>query len=157
MAELTITHRFDSPPEAVFDTLTDARRYPDYTPIRRVEMEQEGEGDPNGPGAIRALHLAGPPVRERVLEHERPSRFVFEMISAAPIRRYVGTQTFEADGDGTRVTYAIELEPRVPGTGIAVAAGVRAAVEMLMRLAGPEARERDAASGRAAGVAARAG
>ena len=158
MAELTITHRFDSPPEAVFDTLTDARRYPDYTPIRRADLEREGEGDPNGPGAIRALRLVGPPVRERVIEHERPSRFVFEVISAAPIRRYVGTQTFEDDGEGgTLVTYAIELEPRVPGTGRAVAAGVRAAVELLMRLAGPEARERGAAQGRADGVAARAG
>jgi len=143
MAELTITRRIDAPPEAVFDTLTDARRYPDYTPIRRVEMEREGEGDPNGPEAIRALHLIGPPVRERVLVHERPRRFDFEVLSGGgPARTYIGRQTFEADGAGTRVTYAIELEPRVPGTGVAVAAGVRGAVEVLMRLAGPEARKR---------------
>ncbi len=96
-------------------------------------------------------------MRERVIEHERPSRFVFEVISAAPVRSYVGTQTFEDDGKGgTVVTYAIELEPRVPGTGIAVAAGVRASVALLMRLAGPEARERGAAAGRAAGAAAQA-
>ena len=147
MAELTITHHIAAPVEAVFDTLTDARRYPDYTPIRRVDMEIKGEGDPNGVGAVRALHLIGPPTRERVLVHEPPERFEFEVLSGPPVRRYIGRQTFEPEGAGTRVTYAIELDPRVPGTGLAVAAGVRGAVELLMRLADREARGRAAASG----------
>ena len=143
MAELTITRTIDAPPEAVFDTLTDARRYPDYTPIRRVAMERAGEGDANGKGAIRALHVLGPPVRERVIIHDRPRLFTFEVLSGAPgIREYVGTQTFEADGGGTRVTYRIEFEPRLPGTAIVVGAALRGAVEALMRLAAREAKGR---------------
>ena len=146
MAKLTISHHIAAPPEAVFDTLTDASRYPDFTPIRRVEMEAEGEGAPDGIGAIRALHLLGPPVRERVLAHERPVRFEFEVLSGAPVRTYRGWQTFEPEGAGTRVVYSIELEPRVPGTGIAAVAAVRGAVQLLMRLADREARGRAAAS-----------
>ena len=146
MAKLTISHHIAAPPEAVFDTLTDASRYPDFTPIRRVEMEAEGEGAPDGVGAIRALYLLGPPVREHVLAHERPVRFEFEVLSGAPVGSYRGWQTFEPEGAGTRVIYAIEVEPRIPGTGIAAVAAVRGAVELLMRLADREARGRAAAS-----------
>ena len=157
MAKLTISHHIAAPPEAVFDTLTDARRYPDFTPIRRVEMEVEGEEAPNGVGAIRALHLLGPPVRERVLAHERPVRFEFEVLSGAPpIRSYRGWQTFEPEGAGTRVIYSIEMEPRLPGTGMAAGAAVRSAVELLMRLADREARGRAAASASAGSQAKRA-
>ena len=143
MAELTVTRTLGAPPEVVFDTLSVARRYPEYTPFRRVEMERQGEGAPDGAGAVRALHLAGPPLRERVVVHERPRRFAFEVLSGAPgMRSYAGTQTFEPDGAGTRVSYRIDFEPRVPGTGPAVALALRAAVEALMLLAGREAARR---------------
>lgn len=141
MAELAVTRTIDAPPEAVFDTLTVAAGYPAYTPFRRVEMEQEGEGRPDGAGAVRALHLVGSPLRERVIESERPYRFVFEVLSGAPgIREYRGWQTFERVGDATRVTYEIAFEPRVPGTGTAIGLGLRAAVATLFVLAGREAR-----------------
>ena len=143
MAELTVSRRIDAPADVVFDVLTDARRYPEYTPIRRVEMEREGEGDPNGEGAIRALHVVGPTIRERVIEHERPERFSFEVVSGAPgISAYVGTQTYGAEASGTRVTYRVELSPAIPGTGPVVAAAIRGAIEVLMRLADRESRRR---------------
>ncbi len=142
MASASVSHWIDAPPDVVFDIFTDARRYPDYTPIRRVAMEREGEGEANGVGAIRALYLAGPPVRELVTDHVRPGRFAFEVLSGGGIRSYEGTLTFEAAAGGTDVTYAIELEPLVPGTGFATAAAFRGAVEILMRLADREARRR---------------
>lgn len=145
MATVTVTRTLSAPPHAVFDTLTVAGRYPGYTPYRWVEMERLGEGEPDGAGAIRALHLAGPPLRERVIVHERPRRFVFEVLSGAPgIRSYAGTQTFEPDGAGTRVSYRIEFEPLVPGTALPLAAALRGAVEVLMLLAGREAPRRAA-------------
>lgn len=144
MSELTIRRRIDAPREAVFDTLTDARRYPDYTSIRRVEIERAGEGDANGRGAIRALHVVGPPVRERVIAYERARLFSFEVLSGAPMRAYLGTQTFESDGRGTLVSYRIEASPIVPGTGLALVAGLRCAVELLFRLAAREAPRRAA-------------
>jgi hypothetical protein len=142
VASASVSHWFDAPPDVVFDVLTDARRYPDYTPIRRVAMEREGEGEANGVGAIRALHLAGSPVRELVTDHVRPGRFAFEVLSGGGVRAYEGTLTFEPAAGGTDVTYAIELEPLVPGTGFATAAAFRGAVEVLMRLADHEARRR---------------
>lgn len=154
MAQLTVSRRIPASPEAVFDTLTVARRYPGYTPIRTVHMERLGEGVADGSGAIRALHVVGPPLRELVVSHERGELFSFEVLSGAPgIRSYIGTQTFEADGDATRVTYRIEFEPRAPGTGLAIGVGLRAAVETLMMLASREAPRR-AAENEATGAAA---
>ena len=145
MPSLAVTRTIDAPPEAVFDTLTVAAGYPSYTPFRRVEMEREGEGRPDGPGAVRALHLVGPPLRERVIAGDRPYRFEFEVLSGAPgISEYRGRQSFERVADATRVTYEIEFEPRVPGTGIAISLALRAAVETLFVLAGRETRQRSA-------------
>lgn len=143
MAELTVSRLIPASPGAVFDTLTVALRYPGYTPIRRVEMERLGEGAADGPGAIRALHLVGPPLRELVNVHAVGELFAFEVLSGAPgIRSYAGTQTFHAEGGGTRVRYRIEFEPQVPGTGIAIGLGLRGAVETLMVLASREAPRR---------------
>ncbi len=101
MPSLSVTRTIAAPPEVVFDTLTVAAGYPAYTPFRRVEMEREGEGRRDGQGAVRALHLAGPPLRERVIASEPPKRFEFEVLSGAPgIREYRGRQDFEAEGRG---------------------------------------------------------
>ena len=146
MAELTVSRHINAPADVTFDVLTDARRYPGYTPIRRVEMEREGERAPNGEGAIRALHVVGPTIRERVIVYERPSRFAFEVISGAPgVSAYVGTQTYVAEAHGTRVTYRVEVDPAIPGTGLAVAATIRGAIEVLMKLVDREAQRRVAA------------
>jgi uncharacterized protein YndB with AHSA1/START domain len=48
--------RTAAPPQTVFDVLTDHRGYAEYTPLRRVELEREGDPPPNGVGAIRVLH-----------------------------------------------------------------------------------------------------
>jgi uncharacterized protein YndB with AHSA1/START domain len=142
MGTLTVTRTIDAPREVVFDVLTNAARYPEYTPIRWVEREQAGSEAPDGVGAIRALHVAGPPLRERVLAYEPPRRFSFEVLSGAPLRHYEGDQTLVEEDGGTRVSYRVELTPLVPGSGLAAAAAVRGLIEVLMRLAGPEARRR---------------
>ncbi len=147
MSSFAVTREFDSPPAAVFDVFTKASRYSEYTPIRSVEMERTGEGAADGVGAIRALHPAPlVTVRELVVAYEAPQLFEFEVLSGGgPARAYRGRLTFEpgaAGTTGTRVTYAVDLEPRVPGTGFAVAASFRGAIEVLMRIAAPEARRR---------------
>ena len=135
-----MSRRFDAPIEAVFDVFTNASRYPDYTPIRRVEMERLGVGAADGVGAIRALHFGPVPVRELVTDYEASRLFAFEVLSGAPVRGYRGRLGFDLGADGrTAATYVVELDPPLPGTGLAAAAGFRGAIEVLMRIAGPEA------------------
>ena len=50
MPQLTLTREIAAPAEAVFETITDHASYPDFTPIRRAELERSGEEAPNGVG-----------------------------------------------------------------------------------------------------------
>ena len=114
MAEFTLRALIDAPIDVVFDVLTDHRRYKDYTPLRSSKLEREGDPAPNGVGAIRVLGLAGPPIREEVTEFARPSRFVYKLLSGAPVRDHVGTVDLVQEGGGTRVTYHVQSTPTVP-------------------------------------------
>lgn len=132
MASFTLVREIDAPPEAVFDVLTDHRGYAEITRVRRVEMEREGEPAPNGVGAIRVLHVLGPPLREEVLAYERPNRFSYTVLSGLPVRDHVGTAELTAQGSGTRLVYAVRTNPTLPVGGGLVVAGVKLAIEQLL-------------------------
>ena len=153
MPTFTLTREIDAPPAVVFDTVTDHRRYPEFTPIRRAELEREGDDVPLGPGAIRALHVLGPPVREQVVAYREPELFAYRLLSGLPLRDHTGTVRFEpigtagggagsAGGAGTRMSYTIETTPVVPLSGPAVVAGARLAIGRLMAAVGAEAERR---------------
>jgi uncharacterized protein YndB with AHSA1/START domain len=132
VASFTFVREVDAPPETVFDVLTDHRRYADITPVRKSELEREGEPAPNGVGAIRVLRSVGPPLREEVIVYEPPSRFSYKMLSGAPLRDHVGTVELTPQDGGTKVTYAVRTNPTVPVVGGAVVAVARLAVRQLV-------------------------
>lgn len=144
MAEFTLTRRIDASPEVVFDTITDHRRYPDYTPIRRAELEREGETEPNGKGAIRVLYVLGPPIREHVVAFDRPRLFTYEVLSGLPVKEQIGTVTLDAEDAGTLMTYRIEMTPKIALSGPVLAAGTKVAIGRLMAAVQEEAESRPA-------------
>jgi uncharacterized protein YndB with AHSA1/START domain len=123
-----------APIETVFDVLTDHRGYAQITPLRSVTLEREGDPAPNGVGAIRRLGLVGPPIREEVTEFDRPTRFVYRLLSGAPVRDYIGTVELAPDGDRkTHVVYRVDTFPVIPLTGRAVVAVARTGVGQLYK------------------------
>ncbi len=142
MPNLTLTRRIEAPAEVVFETITDHAAYPSFTPIRRAELEREGAEAPNGVGAIRALHIAGPPIRERVIGYEPPRSFSYEVLSGIPVRSQVGTVSLEPAGGGCELRYEIEIEPAMPLTGPLTAALTRLAIGRLMAGVAAEAERR---------------
>lgn len=143
MPTVTLTRQIAAPREVVFDTITDHTSYPSFTPIRRCELEREGDEAPNGKGAIRALHVVGPPIREHVLEYVRPERFAYEVLSGVPVKSQVGTVTLEPAGRaGATMTYTLEIEPLVPFTGFVVDFVTRQAIGRLMKGVAEEAESR---------------
>jgi uncharacterized protein YndB with AHSA1/START domain len=146
MSSFTLQRDVAAPPEVVFGVLTDHRGYAEITPVRRVELEREGEPAPNGVGAIRVLHAVGPPLREEVLTYEPPRRFSYRLLSGAPVRDHVGTVELTPDGGGTRVTYAVRTMPTVPIGGAVVVGVVKLAIKQLLNGVVAES-ERRAASG----------
>jgi uncharacterized protein YndB with AHSA1/START domain len=145
MASFTFVREIHAPPEVVFELLTDHRGYADLTPLRRVDLEREGDPAPNGVGAIRVLHAVGPPLREEVLVYRPPSRFSYKVLSGLPVRDHVGTVELTEQAGGTQVVYAVRMNPTVPLVGGAVVAGVRQGVKQLLKGVAAEAERRAAA------------
>jgi hypothetical protein len=133
-------------PEVVFDVLTDHRGYAEITPMRRSELEREGEPAPNGVGAIRVLRSVGPPLREEVVSYERPSRFSYKVLSGIPVRDHVGTVLLTPEGPGTKVTYAVHTTPTLPLGGGAVVAVTKLAIKQLLNGISTESERRAVAA-----------
>ncbi|HVD86416.1 MAG TPA: SRPBCC family protein [Solirubrobacterales bacterium] len=146
MASFRYVRQVAAPPEIVFDVLTDHRRYTEITPLRRAELEREGEPAPNGVGAIRVLTLAGPPMREEVLAYEPPRRFSYTVLSGLPFRDHIGTVELTPAGVGTEVNYAIRTTPTIPVAGGAAVLVLKRAVKTLLSGVAKES-ERRAANG----------
>jgi uncharacterized protein YndB with AHSA1/START domain len=146
MASFRYVRQVAAPPETVFDVLTDHRRYPEITRLRKAELEREGEPEPNGLGAIRALTVAGPPMREEVIGYERPNRFSYKILSGLPVRDHVGTVELRPKDGGTEVTYAVKTTPTIPLAGPAFMAILKKAIRDLIAGVAKES-ERRAANG----------
>jgi hypothetical protein len=147
VASFTYVREVAAPPETVFEVLTDHRRYAEITPLRKSELEREGEPAPNGVGAIRVLSSVGPPLREEVIAFEPSTRFSYKLLSGAPARDHVGTVSLEPLGSGTRITYAVRTTPTVPVAGGAVVGVVKLGIKSLLKGISTEAERRAAAGG----------
>lgn len=145
MASFTIVREIAAPPETIFEVLVDHRAYSSITPLRRSELEREGEPSPNGAGAIRVLGAVGPPLREEVLTYEEPKRFSYKLLSGLPVRDHVGTVELTAHEGGTRMIYAVRTMPTVPLVGAAVVGVVKLGVKQLIDGVSAEAERRAAA------------
>ncbi|HET7417007.1 MAG TPA: SRPBCC family protein [Solirubrobacterales bacterium] len=132
MASFTYQRQVAAPPEVVFDVLTDHRRYPEITALRKAELEREGEPAPNGLGAIRVLTVAGPPMREEVIAYDPPHRFSYKILSGLPVRDHVGTVELSPRDGGTAVTYAVKTTPTIPLAGPVFMAFLKKAIRDLI-------------------------
>ena len=110
MASFTFTREVAAPPETVFDVLTDHRRYAEITPLRKSELEREGEPAPNGVGAIRVLtarRAADARGSDRL--RARRSRFSYTVLSGLPVRDHVGTVELTPErAAAPRMVYAVQ-------------------------------------------------
>lgn len=133
MASFRYVRQVAAPPEVVFDVLTDHRRYTEITPLRKAELEREGEPAPNGLGAIRVLSaVPGPPMREEVIAYERPDRFSYKILSGLPVRDHVGTVELKAANGGTEIVYAVKTTPTIPLAGPVFMAILKKAIRDLI-------------------------
>lgn len=146
MASFTFTREIAAPAEVVFEVLTDHAKYSELTPLRKSELEREGEADPNGVGAIRKLTAVGPPMREEVIAYEAPSRFSYTVLSGLPVRDHVGTVELTPNGGGTKMVYAVKTQPTVPLVGTVVVAAVKQAIKGLIGGVAAESERRASAA-----------
>lgn len=146
MASFRFEREVKAPPDVIFAVLTDHARYAEITPLRRSELERQGDPAPNGVGAIRVLTAVGPPLREEVLVYEPERRFSYKLLSGLPVRDHVGTVELSPGPGGTRVAYAVRTTPTVPVGGFAVVAVVKQAIRQLLGGVAKESERRAAAN-----------
>jgi uncharacterized protein YndB with AHSA1/START domain len=146
MASFRYVRQIAASPETTFEVLVDHRAYSSITPLRKSELEREGDPAPNGAGAIRVLGAVGPPLREEVLTYEEPSRFSYTLLSGLPVRNHVGTVELTPKDGGTEMTYAVRTMPTVPLVGAAVVGAVKLGVKQLINGVSAEAERRAADS-----------
>ena len=146
MASFTLTREIAAPAETVFEVLTDHRRYSELTPLRKAELEREGEPAPNGVGAIRKLTAVGPPMREEVIAFEAPKRFSYTVLSGLPVRDHVGTVELTPQDGGTRMIYAVRTQATIPVVGGVVVAVIKQAIKGLIDGVATESERRESST-----------
>lgn len=142
MATLDFSRTVAAPVETVWEVVADLRGMADFTRFRKIELEREGDPPPNGVGAIRVMHLVGPPVREEIIAFDPPRRFSYRLLSGIPVKDHVGTIELEPAGPGTRMSYVLETTPAVPVVGFALVAVMRNMVESIASGIAAEAERR---------------
>ena len=110
-AEESIT--ISRPVNTVFDFVLDGTKNPLW---RSTVLDIERvPGKPSGVGAVYKQGLKGPGGRRIDGDYEivecRPNELIRFQVISGPARP-TGTYRFEADGDSTRVTFALHFEPK---------------------------------------------
>ncbi len=110
-----------APRDVVWALLEDHRGYSTWNPYPRAELEQLGETDPNGAGAIRFLGVGPIGAREQVLEHDPPGHLAYTILSGVPVRGYRADVVLTETSDGgTDIRWTGGFESAPPGTARAL-------------------------------------
>ncbi|OBK70642.1 SRPBCC family protein [Mycobacterium sp. 1274761.0] len=137
-----VSRHVEATPDTVWKVVSDHTGMAQWTPFRKAILEKPGTPHPNGVGAIRSLHLFGPPTREEVIEFDPPRRLRYRLLSGLPFRDYIGEVTIEPEGVGSRLSTDIRFCTRIPGTQIFGPVAIRIATRAAARVAETRATSR---------------
>ncbi|KAA0236092.1 MAG: hypothetical protein JJLCMIEE_00760 [Acidimicrobiales bacterium] len=109
-----------APVETVWEVLSDHEGMPSWARVKSVELEQQGSPDANGVGAVRVLRSGPIRVVEEITEFDAPKTLAYRMTKGLPIKRWDGRVELAVAGDGTKITWRIDMEPDMPAMGWAL-------------------------------------
>ena len=136
-----------APRDVVWRVIADARRWSEWGPWDRAEIERPGEGEDHGLGAIKVLIRRPVRTRELITAFEPPERFGYRVLSGLPVRDYNATVTLtEGDADGTEIRWRSEFDPKLPGTGALLRRWLQGVITQVAERAASEAERQAAAS-----------
>lgn len=119
----SFSYRIEQPstaaPAAVYDTLIDVERWPDWVPLL-VAASWERRGAPDtGEGGIRRTrsHMLGT-LREEILPGTRPHLHSYKLLGhALGIDNYRARVQIDGRPNGCLITWTETLSPLIPGLG----------------------------------------
>jgi ribosome-associated toxin RatA of RatAB toxin-antitoxin module len=109
----------DAPPERTYEVATDYERYPEWA--KDVKQANVLKRDAEGRGAEVEYRAAAFGRSTRyVLQYDysqAPAAFSWTLVEGEMVRTIDGTYRFDQDGDGTRVSYDLAIDPSIPLPG----------------------------------------
>ncbi|HVE24622.1 MAG TPA: SRPBCC family protein [Sporichthya sp.] len=123
-----ISRSSSAPPERIFALLSDANAWSSwFKPARNVSFE------PGASPPVRLVHVApGLTIREVILEETAPNHHAYSIRSVLPVRNHRADVHLSRRPDGgTDISWTFSLQPKVPGTGALLKAGLGHAVGLL--------------------------
>ena len=123
MANFTITRKLDLPSDQVWAIISDFTRPP--SSAISIEVEEKGNPEANGVGAIRNINIKGAKARERLESVDAPNSITYRMLSGAPVKDYIGSVNVVAQDGGTLINWDVRFIPKIPGIGWIVAMVIR--------------------------------
>ena len=103
MAEGAVDVTVDAAPDAVWAKVGDFGGLCEFFPgIESFRLE----------GEDRIIGMFGMEIRERLLSRDEAARTIsYSVVGGVPIERHVATITVAPEGDGSKVTWAYDVEP----------------------------------------------
>lgn len=126
LRDIHVRANTEATPAAVYELLADGSSWTHWSPIDSFELEQAGDGSPEGVGAVRLLRRGRTTGRDRILELVPNRSIKYSSVSGLPVRDYVGEVDLDRAPQGwTTIHWHASFYPRIPGTGWIVERGIR--------------------------------
>jgi len=137
----TLEMHIAAPRAVVYQVLADRESYGDHLPIT-TRLVTPGTSDRQGVGAVHFLGLGPVGAKERITELVPDQRMAYEVVAGLPSKRHAGEVELADEGTGTRMTYSMTHEPRLPAPAGVLRAVMRSLTKTLGNAVKKEAERR---------------
>lgn len=119
MYKVRVERLIDKPIDEVFEILTNHAQYSQFPGIKKSDLLEPGNIEPNGKGALRYIDAGKMQLKERIIGFERPNSMAYHIESSEPffIDLKKGEITFTEEQGGTRVIWVSEGYIKTPIIG----------------------------------------
>jgi uncharacterized protein YndB with AHSA1/START domain len=131
MAHGQAVRQVNTPASTVWRVIADHQGMSSWGPGLSVSMERDGEPDPDGVGAVRAISGPGIRIREEITGFEAPRRLAYRALSGVPLPGYAGE--VELAEHAGRTTIRWSLTASTPGSGIVLRVIANGLLSALLR------------------------
>ncbi len=109
--------RSSAEPGEVYRLLRDGSSWPAWSSLDRFELEREGDGEPEGVGAVRVFVSGRRRGRDEVTGFAEDRQFRYNHLDGLPVRDYRGVVDLVPRDAGTDITWTVSFGAKYYGTG----------------------------------------
>ena len=114
---ISVHARASAPADTVYALLRDGASWPKWSPLGSFELVREGDGEPEGLGAIRLFKTNGVRSYEKIVALVPGRRFGYALERGLPLRDYVAYVDLSPRDGGTDIHWHSTFTPKIPGSG----------------------------------------